>query len=318
MKKTLLYSLLILMNCMQTKQATAQSYQNYHHAVHLAEVLIWQGDYSNALKEYKNAFQTVDYILNKELNNSLTCAAIVEDTSFLFTYLPIFMERGLILDRLEAHEPFKKWAGYPQWKKLETEMLYYKNVYFSSIDTAYLRVIDSLNSIDQNVRNRIHSSCFSPYTCKTKRVLRERLLVRQVDSSVQKCIWEYIQKWGYLDERISGGKYAQHSPVCYHHFTDSAFVAFQYEMVLQGRMSPEEYASKLLYMSSKDTLLNYWEANTLAKVKRVDARRNLIGLPSYSELRLFVRYMNSERKYPFIFYTTTTTIKKIKHKKKWY
>ena len=228
------------------------------------------------------------------------------------------MERGLILDRLEAHEPFKKWAGYSQWKKLETEMPYYKNVYFSSIDTAYLRVIDSLNSIDQNVRNRIHSSCFSPYTCKTKRVLRERLLVRQVDSSVQKCIWEYIQKWGYLDERISGGKYAQHSPVCYHHFTDSAFVAFQYEMVLQGRMSPEEYASKLLYMSSKDTLLNYWEANTLAKVKRVDARRNLIGLPSYSELRLFVRYMNSERKYPFIFYTTTTTIKKIKHKKKWY
>ena len=73
------------MNCMLAKHAIAQSFQNYYQAVHLAEVLIWQGDYSNALKEYKNAFQTVDYILNKELNNSLTCAAIVEDTSFLFT-----------------------------------------------------------------------------------------------------------------------------------------------------------------------------------------------------------------------------------------
>lgn len=314
MKRMILFLmavLLILMNGMQAKYALAQSYQNYYQAVHRAEVLIWQGDYSNALKTYKNAFKTVDYILNKELNNSLTCAAIVEDTNFLFSYLPIFMERGLILDRLETRDPFKKWVGHPQWEKLKTEMSYYKNVYFSSINTVYLRKIDSLNSIDQNVRNRVHPSCFSPYAYKTKRLLRERALVGQVDSSIQKCIWEYIQNYGYLDERISGGKYAQHSPVCYHHFTDSAFVSFQYEMVLQGRLSPEEYASKLLYMSPKDTLLNYWEANTLDKVNRVDARRNLIGLPSYSELQLFIRYMNSERKYPFVFYTTTTTIKKI-------
>lgn len=306
------------MNCMQAKYALAQSYQNYYQAVHRAEVLIWQGDYSNALKAYKNAFKTVDYILIKELNNSLTCAAIEEDTSFLFAYLPIFMERGLILDRLETRDPFKKWVGLPQWEKLKTEMSYYKNVYFNSINTVYLKKIDSLNSIDQNVRNRVHPSCFSPYAYKTKRILRERAFVGRVDSSIQKCIWEYIRNYGYLDERISGGKYAQHSPVCYHHFTDSAFVSFQYEMVLQGRLSPEEYASKLLYMSPKDTLLNYWEANTLDKVKRVDARRNLIGLPSYSELQLFVKYMNSKRKYPFIFYTTSTTIKKIRKKKKWY
>lgn len=306
------------MICIRVKYAQAQSYQNYYQAVHFAEVLIWQGNYSDALNEYKNAFQIVDYILHKELNNSLICAAIVDDTSFLFTYLPIFMEHGLILDRLEMRDPFKKWVGHPQWEKLKTEMPYYKNVYFSSIDTVYLRKIDSLNSIDQNVRNRVHSSCFSPYVCKTKRVLQERALVAQVDSSIQKCIWDYIQKYGYLDERSSGGKYAQHSPVCYHHFTDSTFVSFQYEMMMQGKFSPEEFAAKLLYMSPKDTLLNYWEANTLAKVKRVDARRNLIGLPSYSELQLFVRYMNSERKYPFIFYTTTTTIKKIKQKKKWY
>ena len=69
MKRMILFLMaaaLILMNGMQAKYALAQSYQNYYQAVHRAEVLIWQGDYSNALKTYKNAFKTVDYILNKE------------------------------------------------------------------------------------------------------------------------------------------------------------------------------------------------------------------------------------------------------------
>ena len=276
MKKILLLLIIIIAK----NGFSQQNYIPYYQLKNKAEVAICQDKYEDALDYYKQAFRLVDFPLRKELINSLICALLVGDTAYIYDTLTLFSGRiglGRILNKpyMLPYLETKSWQQFAQQAEIN------KSIEDESINKEYIRILDSLDKEDQKPRKWI-----------IVKPIRKRKIAF-VDSLNYIAIKQLIAKWDYPNERNTGYKHIQISPMCIWHNTDTTFVNYEYQMMTQGKMTPELYVRKYIYTinSGRNKHLNLedkyhlftYKNLTTEELKKVNQNRSAIGYPTTEE-----------------------------------
>ena len=273
--------LLLLIIFIAKNGFSQQNYIPYYQLKNKAEVAICQDKYEDALDYYKQAFRLVDFPLRKELINSLICALLVGDTTYIYDTLTLFSGRiglGRILNKpyMLPYLETKSWQQFAQQAEIN------KSIEDESINKEYIRILDSLDKEDQKPRKWI-----------IVKPIRKRKIAF-VDSLNYIAIKQLIAKWDYPNERNTGYKYIQISPICIWHIADTAFVNYEYQMMIQGKMTPELYVRKCCYMMGGynylelDDKFSYYANKEFSseKLASVNQNRSAIGYPTTEEAAL--------------------------------
>ena len=93
-----------------------QNYIPYYQAVAKAEVCVSQRRYDTAMSLYKSAISSVEYPHNKDIRNAYVCAAILNDTNFLFDTLSPYFGR-ISISALSKLPLFSKYDSLPKWNR---------------------------------------------------------------------------------------------------------------------------------------------------------------------------------------------------------
>ncbi len=291
--------LLLLIIFIAKNGFSQQNYIPYYQLKNKAEVAICQDKYEDALDYYKQAFRLVDFPLRKELINSLICALLVGDTAYIYDTLTLFSGRiglGHILNKpyMLPYLETKSWQQFAQQAEIN------KSIEDESINKEYLRILDSLDKEDTKVR---------------KGIIRGFILKRKekkiffVDSLNYIAIEQLLAKWDYPNERNTGYKYIQISPICIWHIADTAFVNYEYQMMIQGKMTPELYVRKCCYMMGGynylelDDKFSYYANKEFSseKLASVNQNRSAIGYPTTEEAALIWQKSREKASLGFVF-----------------
>ena len=131
--------LLLLIIFIAKNGFSQQNYIPYYQLKNKAEVAICQDKYEDALDYYKQAFRLVDFPLGKEIINSLICALLVEDTTYIYDTLTLFSGRiglGRILNKpyMLPYLETKSWQQFAQQAEIN------KSIEDESINKEYIRI----------------------------------------------------------------------------------------------------------------------------------------------------------------------------------
>lgn len=292
--KLLLFFIVIIVNI----GFSQQNYIPYYQLKNKAEVAICQDKYEDALDYYKQAFRLVDFPLRKELNNSLICALLVGDTAYIYDTLTLFSGRiglGRILNKpyMLPYLETKSWQQFAQQAEIN------KSIEDESINKEYIRILDSLDKEDQKPRKWI-----------IVKPIRKRKIAF-VDSLNYIAIKQLIAKWDYPNERNTGYKYIQISPMCIWHNIDTTFVDYEYQMMTQGKMTPELYVRRCCYTTHVYEHINlnisdkyHYCTNknySSEKLASVNQNRSAIGYPTTEEAALIWQKSREKNSLGFVF-----------------
>ena len=287
-----------------------QNYIPYYQTVAKAEVCVSQRRYDTAMSLYKSALPSVEYPHNKDIRNAYVCAAILNDTNFLFDTLSPYFGR-ISVSAFSKLPLFSKYDSLPKWNRVKVLSDSVLLISEQSINWEYVRLIDSLCKEDQKPRNKR-----LPWKIHNVRKREEAYRYwRFIDSSVAATMDSLILLYGYPCMQNTGYRFRNgySYPVCLWHRGDTLFAKTEYEALCQGKISPENYARHISYIimaSNADSLIkkkdvfctNYMPyPEDSANKMRIDSNRRRIGLPSLDEAQAMREYLRSNENPGFIF-----------------
>ena len=294
-----------------TNVVAQQNYFPYYQTVAKAEVCVSQRRYDTAMSLYWNALSLVDYPHNKDIRNAYVCAAILNDTNFLFDTLSPYFGR-ISISALSKLPLFSKYDSLPKWNRAKVLSDSFLLINEQSINWEYVRLIDSLCKEDQKPRRgRLPSEIRNK-----KRRERANSYWHFVDSSVAVTMDSLILLYGYPCRQNTGYRFmnAYTYPVCLWHRLDSAFSVTEYNALCQGKILPEYYARHRTYVLyglygndkdafEKDIYCTHFMPlpSDSAKMMEINGNRHSIGLPSLQETAAIRKYMDSPDNPGFVF-----------------
>ena len=294
-----------------TNVVAQQNYIPYYQTVAKAEVCVSQRRYDTAMSLYRNALSLVDYPHNKDIRNAYVCAAILNDTNFLFDTLSPYFGR-ISISALSKLPLFSKYDSLPKWNRAKVLSDSFLLINEQSINWEYVRLIDSICKEDQKPRRgRLPSEIRNK-----KRRERANSYWHFVDSSVAVTMDSLIMLYGYpcyQNVRYKVFNFESY-PVCLWHRLDSAFSVTEYNALCQGKILPEYYARHRTYVLyglygndkdafEKDIYCTHFMPfpSDSAKMMEINGNRHSIGLPSLQETAAIRKYMDSPDNPGFVF-----------------
>lgn len=290
---------LVFLWMLSSPEMFSQNYIPYHQKIIQAEDSITMEDYEFALNMYWDAFSSVNRSFTKDLYNAAICAAILNDTTRMFSLMEQCLKQGVCFNKFETNTAaFSHYFLSEQWKNIKKDSEYYEKIYLGQINKRYKELLDSLNVMDQIVRSE-KEYCIL-HRPQSKKAKAQRNKIRHVDSINFEIIKQCLVRYGYPSERNMGigSSLGYFGHVCVWHITDSSFLNIQEIAFLNGEISVERYVAKLEYCH-RECYDYFWRKKTN---ENCDEKRKQIGFPQscfFEHLRNY--YKKTHNIYGFVF-----------------
>ncbi len=233
------------------------NYIPYYRLINKATIARYQHNCDSALIYYQEAFEMVDYILFDDLYNFTQCAVAANKDSLVYFAMEQCKKQTIFVGSILPEDSSCK--KYKQTNLWNTCIAYEQQNYdryiekFITTPASIKKILDSLEISDQIVRNNWTWYCRTfPNSKLAKKRHREWAIT---DSCNQRVVDEMIKKYGFPNERtglpndytfIRGG-----SGIVLVHYDDSNFFRnVEYKALIDGKLSPDCYASRAMRMAS--------------------------------------------------------------------
>ncbi len=285
------------------------NYIPYYRLINKAKIAMCQQNYDSALTYYDRAFAMVDYILIDDLRDFTECAITLNDDNLVyFAMRQCNLQTIPVTFIIPSFSVYKKYNNTKQWNDCMVYEKQNQDIYMAKYNNNPVKkILDSLEVSDQAVRNNWTRYCRTfPKSKLSKKRKREWTIV---DSCNRLVLDEMIQKYGFPNERtgfpndyhfIHGG-----SGIVLVHYDDTNFFRnIEYKALLEGKLSPSCYASRVERIASiyKWDKLQHTYSYSKRKGKKmspqekeqVDKNRYEIGMLSVAEEKMIIQWNNQE------------------------
>lgn len=273
----------------------AQSYESYYLQCNSADSLKYVGKNDEALKMYKTAFQSVDFVHSDKLIKAYRLAIEMK----LFHDAGIF-GRSIIVNSGKTEliktnsSEFKKSIDY---KNLLDSSRYFLVEFNQRINHQYIKIIDSLVFIDQYIIRKNKSYKDNYAIDKSKLPVN----IFDLDSSNWQFLYTCIKKWGFpSEENVGHDHYCKAWAILHHNLRlvqNEKYHREIVEYIKNGSYLPEDmmvWYEQFQQQNYGTTFFTTWDGNlTSENLMRINKNRvafSLKRLDAY-ELRKNGRYM---------------------------
>lgn len=290
MKSTLFIFVSFLFN-----HAFAQNYESYYLQCNKADSLIFYGQKHEALKTYKLAFQTVDFVHTVKLKKAYQLA--IETNSFQDAFQfgkNILLNSGKV-DFIRCKSAAFKKSNY--YQLLIDSAQFYIMDYTKRINHPYIKIIDSLLFVDQYII-RNNKTYKADYNIE-KNMLPDNLF--DLDSSNWHLLYNCMKIWGFpSEENVGFETYTNAWAILHHNLRlkeNEKYHKEIFEYVNQGDYLPEDimvWYEQFQQQNYGQTFFTTWDGNvSIENLTRIEKNRRMFylkGLDAY-DLKKNGRYM---------------------------
>ena len=264
------------------------NYIEYYNLINEGNKAYFEKNYKKSLANYQEGFEKVEYVHSINYAKAARSANKTKNYKLTSNYLYEAIKRGYPSKIIERKE-FKTFRKKNEYKTLKFLL---KEKDSNQIKEQYKRKIDSLHFIDQNILRGN----------KTVKGFELNLNLKYSDSLNFKCLLNLIEKNNFPSEKNLGFDGYRKSKVIIHHNARLIKNAYYHqilrEYVYSGEFIPEHYCWIIdQYQELKKEPLIYYHWDVAKNIKdlsendkkRIDKRRNEIGMPSINRIEISTR-----------------------------
>lgn len=279
-------------------KSLAQDYSQYYSLCNEADSLVFIDKKEDALRSYKKAFSTVDFIHSSNLKKAYELSIQLNLFEDAYSYGKMVVINSGKIDFLKTKSSiFKKSEFY---KELMDSSSHFLSIYNNRINNDYIKIIDSLVYVDQYIirNNRSYKGDYDMgnLTIPTN--------VFDLDSSNWILLYECIQKFGFPSEKNVGLETYEKAWVLLHHNLrlkqNELYHQEIFDFIKSGDYLPEDimvWYEQFHMQIYGQTYFTTWDGNLSEEnLLRLNTNRRafyLKGIHSY-ELEKNGRYMHKK------------------------
>lgn len=162
----------------------------YHPSINIAEIMIIDGKYKDALENYQKAFSNVQRGFMKDYFNAAVCATYLDDTKSTYKYLLEVAGKGISLDFIKDEKAFKDIQLDSNWRTFEKQYLTRKRDFDLKINKVLKERLTHLVERDKQFR-RADTESFADSIIK-------------IDNQNSKELDNLITQYGFPSEDMIG------------------------------------------------------------------------------------------------------------------
>jgi hypothetical protein len=275
------------------------NYIYYYQQCVNAEVYFCKTNIDSALYYYQRAFSSVDYSLTKDIYNATICSALLQKDSLMFEWIQICVSRGYPLSNFRRNTVvFSSYFIDDKWSQLELWEDSIRNNCYLKINTNYRLTLKLLDNRDIEIRHKIKEWNF--WFPKSKNTKKKFAQLSEIDSLNRLIIDSLIFLYGYPCEQNIGlatGSLLSWFPISIYHYRDSLFIfKTLFNAMLQGKLSPRDYATKvddLSFVEKKESIYyTFYNPAAIPCEEKIiiNQRRIAIGLPTLEDEEMMRNY----------------------------
>ncbi|MCX2745592.1 hypothetical protein OO013_17050 [Mangrovivirga sp. M17] len=271
-----------------------QDYSYYHNQTILAETLISDRRFSEALEIYNNLFQTYDFVFLREYKISSQLAYFLNDRVGLEQYIRKGMEAGWTLKEIKKNPFLSDLKDDVIWKSLENSYPEHHKKYLERIDQTTREITHKMFKKDQ-------AKAFGALL-RIGDGAQERYAIRKFAPHSEKqmqMLIKILDKNGYPGERLIGNNYWMSTITSHHNSITQEYVKQDtlyhfirpklQEEIKKGNISPYEFAliddwHKAVISNRSAPSYGFLNSPKRISLAKTNQLRQLIGLRSV-ELR---------------------------------
>lgn len=291
--KTPTVLILLLINLLHLKVFCQgeNNYIKYYNICNEGDSLFHFKNYKEALKKYETAFTKVGFVHSKYLKNASICATKNNQSEIAWHYAKRAILGG-------ENEKFLKnsFSKIISKESLKDSINLFKNQHQKSLNQQYIKEIDSLRYIDQNIVR-------GNKTVKSNADF-SKLVIPQNKFDLDKNVWNHLiglmNIYGFPSEKNIGPKaYEQVSIILHHHFRlpqNAHQMATAIEALKKGEYLPQNFAwmyDQSFFMLNKNLFFYYGgkDPSKLSKEElfEIEQNRRNFGVKPFSAYKIKVR-----------------------------
>ena len=260
----------------------AQDYSVYYNRCNMADSLAHIKEYKEALINYKQAFETVDYVHAENLRKASVCAIECDDFNKAYLYAKQSVINGgerYIFKRIKRRK-FKRTDYY---RRLKDSIDYFLELHNERVNQSYKNIIDSLEYVDQVIIRGVKDKS-RHYNIDITTLPLNRF---DLDSCNMNLLLHLFDKYGFPSEKILGeDSYFMANTLIHHNFRkveNEKYHKMIFEAIIKGEYNPLFFSwwYDQFYQSKKSepyfTLFGMQKSEE--NINRVNNRRRKFFLP---------------------------------------
>lgn len=265
-------------------------YIKYYNLCNAGDSLYYFKNYKEAMEKYETAFKIVDFVHVKNLRNASICASKINQNKVAWDYAKRAISGG-------ENEKILKNSFPKNISKeiLKDSIIYFKNQHQKSINQFYIKEIDSLYFVDQNIIR-------GNKTVKSNADF-SKLAIPQNKFDLDRDVWNHliglISIYGFPSEKNIGPKaYEQVSIILHHNFRlpqNQHQMPIATEALKKGEYLPQDFAwmfDQFLSMLNKNPFFYYGskDPSRLSKdeLLQIEENRRKYGVKPFSAYKIKV------------------------------
>jgi hypothetical protein len=131
-----------------------QDYISYHQRVIIAEQAILDSNYAEAVDIYDSLFNRYDFVFANDCYTATQTAIVDKQFDKAFSFIGRGFKQGLKIEIIDEDSILVELKNHSQWEEMVNKYDSLRNIYINNVDWNLRACIDSLNDLDQKLRDK--------------------------------------------------------------------------------------------------------------------------------------------------------------------
>lgn len=224
-----------------------KNYLDYHESIILAEEMISEERYGQALEIYDKVFNSYEFIFLKDYRIATQLALNEGQMDLAFDYLRKGINSGWTMKSIKKNELLKQLRNLPQWKSIKDEYPSMRKKYEGRFDLELQKEVKKMFGKDQ----RKAIKALFKFSSKGQDRYAEKKFAPHSEKQMAD-LDEILEKYGYPGEKLIGNDIWMSTVLSHHNSISTQYnendTIYNYmkpklrEAMKRGEMSPYEYA----------------------------------------------------------------------------
>lgn len=283
----LLFALHALVAC-KNGQDKELDYNNYHATIIVAEELISQEKYQDALIQYEKLFNDYDFIFLRDYKIASQLSFLIGDKAKGMNFLNKAISDGWELNHLKEQKFLSKHLLASDWKVIENQYENFYNQFLNRIDSNVKTMVQTMIEKDQKI-------AYQAYIIEDE-IEQEKYISENFPQHSEKQLKHLVkifEDYGYPGEFLIGNDFWVSTILSHHNSQGTDYVLqdtlYDYikpqllQSLKKGLMSPYEFAlvedwKKTVISDGKESLYGYLTPPKTSSISQINKNRKHIGL----------------------------------------
>ncbi len=284
----ILFSILYFFTACENEINKTVDYNKYHSEIILAEELISQEKYKEALIRYEKLFTEYSFIFLRDYKVASQISFLIGEKEKGFTYIKKAIANGLELKKLKEEKFFGKYLLDSDWKKIEEQYEDLHNLFLNRINLTIKKEVRSMFENDQKI-------AYEAYIIEDEKE-QEKFITENFPKHSEKQLvnlLDILEINGYPGEFLIGNDFWVSTILSHHNSQGTDYVRKDtlYDFIKpkliqflnKGYISPYEIAlvedwKKTVTSERKESPYGYLNPPNTSNISQINKTRIAIGL----------------------------------------